>query len=69
MTSTLSLAGSSEGAEFTTTGDAESTRRSSMTMAMSAIKQGKQKEDEQSRAVEPQVWIPAKSWVHFVAGG
>lgn len=68
-TSALSLAGSSEGAEFTTAGEAKSSTGSPVMTAMSAVKQGKQKEQEPTKEGEPQVWIPAKSWVHFVAGG
>lgn len=72
-TSALSLAGGSEGEQFTTSTSNEAVVPST---SMSAKRRGKQRADENdviensAATQEPSgKLIPAKSWVHFVAGG
>lgn len=77
-TSALSLAGSSEGEEFTTATDAEAVSPPSpQPVQMSEKRRGKQRAHDNGIVIEnsaatqeaPAKLLPAKSWVHFVAGG
>lgn len=73
-TSALSLAGSSEGEQFTTV---QASNTPAAALPMSEKRRGKQRaNDEDSTSIEKSAATqeagkrpPAKSWVHFVAGG